>query len=92
MDPGFVPDTGKLKKSPIEMASEKNQEIFLLLTKKKLFDLMHQDDKETAKEEFAKLLKTIPSKLVRFYFYQPFLVHSLRLRKHAWANTKELQS
>jgi len=64
VDPGFVTETGKLRKSPIEMASEKNQEIFLLLTKKKLLDLMHQDDKETAKEEFAKLLKTIPSKSI----------------------------
>jgi len=58
VDPSFVPETGKLRQSPIEMAAEMGSEPFCLLTRTKLALLMNDDKKE----EFAKLLPTISCK------------------------------
>ena len=65
MDPNFVTESGELRKSPFEMAAEKDPELsqFLKLqfARTKLSLLMSQDDEsEKAKEDFAELLKTIP--------------------------------
>ena len=65
MDPNFVTESGELRKSPFEMAAEKDPELsqFLKLqfARTKLSLLMSQEDEsEKAKDEFAKLLLTIP--------------------------------
>ena len=67
VDPSFVPETGTLRQSPIEMA-EKESEPLMILTRKKLALLMEKDEKE----EFDKLLPTISCKSVRFLHYNYF--------------------
>ena len=78
MDPNFVTESGELRKSPFEMAAEKDPELsqFLKLqfARTKLSLLMSQDD-ESEKAEFAKLLLTIPPAEVTplpFNFYHQF--------------------
>lgn len=61
VDPSFVPETGTLRQSPIEMAAGEGSEPFCLLTRSKLAQLMNEGEKE----EFAKLLPTISCKWVR---------------------------
>ena len=67
VDPSFVPETGTLRQSPIEMA-EKESEPLMILTRKKLALLMEKDEKE----EFDKLLPTLSCKWVRFLYYNYF--------------------
>ena len=82
MDPNFVTESGELRKSPFEMAAEKDPELsqFLKLqfNRTKLSLLMSQDDEsEKAKDEFAELLLTIPPAEVTslpFNFYHQFSV------------------